>query len=218
MRVRVRAFWLALTALASLPASALAHEGDPNFRSAVRAIEPAAPGVSAQVLNYDDSLQLDNRGDWVVIVEGYEGEPYVRISPDGTVEVNTRSPAHYLNDDRYAQTEVPAHADAEAPPRWELVDRSGQYAWHDHRIHYMSRGVPPQVRDESERTHVFDWKVPLRVDGKPVAVRGELVWVGVPEGTPLLPFVLLAALAAGAGALAFVRARRRRGGERREAW
>ena len=219
MRARVRTLRLAVAALLLVPASALAHEGNPNFRSEVTAVEPEIPGVTVQVLNFDDSLQLDNRGDETIVVEGYEGEPYVRIRPDGTVEVNVRSPSHYLNDDRYAETDVPKHADSGAPPEWEVVDESGQYAWHDHRIHYMSRGVPPQVTDESKRTHVFDWEVPLRVGNRPAAVRGELIWVGVDEGAPVLPFVLLGALAViGGGAAVWTARRRRLCSGPRESW
>jgi hypothetical protein len=218
MRARTRTLWLAGVAALLLPASALAHEGNPNFRSEIQAVEPELPGVTIQVLDFDDSLQLDNRGDETIVVEGYEGEPYVRIAPGGRVEVNTRSPSHYLNDDRFAETDVPASADADANPEWELVDESGQYAWHDHRIHYMSRGTPPQVTDESERTHVFDWEVPLRVGGKPATIRGELIWVGTDDGAPALPFVLLGAFVVVSGGVAVVRARRKRGASPRESW
>ena len=90
-------------ALALPASSALAHQGNVNFRSELDGIEPPVPGLDVQVLNYDDSLQLQNETGKTVVVDGYEGEPYVRISPDGTVEVNTRSPAYYLNDDRYGE-------------------------------------------------------------------------------------------------------------------
>jgi hypothetical protein len=39
----------------------------------------------------------------------------------------------------------------------------------------MARTVPPQVKDEAERTKVFDWKVPLSVGGRPARLSGTLV-------------------------------------------
>ena len=65
------------------------------------------PGVEIEVLNYDDRLLLTNKSDETVLVRGYEREPYIRISGDGTVQVNKRSPSFYLNEDRFAQVEVP---------------------------------------------------------------------------------------------------------------
>ncbi len=153
----------ALAAVTALPAPALAHEGNPDYRSEITGFDPPAPGVEVEVLNFDDSLQLRNEGDETVVVDGYQGEPYVRISPDGTVEVNERSPSFYLNQDRFAEASVPDSADPDAPPDWQLVDESGQYTWHDHRSHYMGSGTPPQVSDESLRTKVFDYAIPLRV-------------------------------------------------------
>ena len=93
---------------------AVAHQGNPNFRSEVRDIAPALDGVQATVVNYDDSIELRNRSGRTVVVEGYRGEPYVRIAADGTVSVNRRSPTYYLNDDRFAEgVEVPAGRDAQ---------------------------------------------------------------------------------------------------------
>jgi hypothetical protein len=201
--------------------AASAHEGNPNFRSTIRAIEPPARGVTAEIVNYDDSIALRNTSGRTVVVEGYEGEPYVRISPDGTVAVNHDAPTYFLNEDRFAEgVEVPKRAGADAPPDWQVVDRTGRYVWHDHRIHWMSRSTPPQVKDESERTTVLDWKVPLTVGGERTTIAGSLIWVGEPASEfPLGAAVALGVVLLG-GAAFVVIVRRRRRGERpeREAW
>jgi hypothetical protein len=179
MNRRAYAAVLALVALA-LPPSALAHEGNPNYRSEVTGV---VPGVDARVLNFDDQLEIDVEPGREALVLGYEGEPYVRVRDDGTVEVNRRAPTTYLNEDRFADVEVPDSADADAPPDWEAVAPQGRYAWHDHRIHYMARDLPPQVSDESVETKVFDWAVPIEVDGERQRITGTLTWVP-DEGGP----------------------------------
>ena len=111
------------------------------------------------MLNLDDRIQLRAEPGHEVVVLGYEDEPYLRFGADGTVDVNERSPAYYLNQDRFGEVEVPPDADPAAEPRWAEVAAAGTYDWHDHRIHYMAEGTPPQVTDESVETKVFDWAV-----------------------------------------------------------
>jgi hypothetical protein len=213
---------VALAALCALAPTALAHEGNPNYRSEVRSIEPAVAGLDAQIVNYDDRIELRTEGDDVVVVHGYRGEPYLRFEPGGVVQVNRRSPAAFLNEDRFANAEVPDSARPGAEPQWEPVARNGRYGWHDHRIHWMSKTPPQAVRDdESRRVKIFDWTVPATVAGDPVAIRGSLTWLGRDAGwLPAGAIVsLAAAVLAGALLVLFVR-RRRRGGEREaaEAW
>jgi hypothetical protein len=218
MRVRALAAGLIVLGLA-VPAPVLAHEGNPNFRSEVSG---APPGVDASVLNFDDTLELDVREGTEVTVLGYEDEPYLRFLADGTVLVNERSPAAYLNDDRYADVEVPGDADPDAAPRWQEAAAQGRYGWHDHRIHYMARNTPPQVDDESVETHVFDWRVPIVVGGQREAVTGSLTWVGEDSGPSA---ALLGALGAAVlGSFCFAvwrlrsRSRARDTGTQEEAW
>ncbi len=219
-----RAVALSAAVVGVLAPVAAAHQGNPNFRSEVRDIAPALDGVQAGVVNYDDSIELRNRSGRTVVVEGYRGEPYVRIAGDGTVAVNHRSPTYYLNDDRFAEgVEVPPGATPKATPDWREVDRTGRYTWHDHRIHWMAHTVPPQVKDEGRRTKVFDWKVPLVAGSRPATIHGRLIWVGKEGGG----FPLAAGIALGAAVLAglllvlVVRRRRRSAGPPkpvREAW
>ena len=44
------------------------------------------------------------------------------------------------------------------PPQWKVVARDGRYEFHDHRMHWMAKNVPPQVTDKSKRTKIVDWK------------------------------------------------------------
>jgi hypothetical protein len=165
----------AAVALAA-PATASAHEGDPNYLSRVHDLSPSPPGLSVEVLNRDDRLLLHNTSGRSVIVDGYAGEPYARVRADGTVEVNTNSEAYYLNQDRFADAPIPKGVDPKRPPVWKAVSRTGRFEWHDHRMHYMGKGRPPQVGDPAVRQKVFDWKVPLVVDGRKGSINGDLLW------------------------------------------
>jgi hypothetical protein len=214
---------VALVALCSLAPVALAHEGNPNYRSEVREIAPAVPGLTAEVLNFDDRIELRNESGETVVVRGYRDEPYLRFGADGTVEVNTRSPAAYLNEDRFAQVEVPGRADPDVEPEWEVVAENGRYDWHDHRIHWMSKTPPEKVReDDAARVKVFDWELPVEAAGQPATISGSLTWLGTEDGGfPVGAAVSLGvAVLAGLGLVLFVR-RRRRGGRPEgggEAW
>jgi hypothetical protein len=213
----------ALIALCALAPTAVAHQGNPNYNSEVLAIAPAVDGLEAQVLGGDDRVELRNGSDRVVVVEGYDGEPYLRFLPDGTVQVNRRSPAFYLNEDRFGQADVPRGATARAKPSWKEVTHSRRYDWHDHRIHWMSKTPPERVRkDESKRAKIFDWKLPLSVAGRPATIKGRLVWLGKDSGgIPVAAVIsLAAAFLAGAALVATVRRRRRPAGDgpAEEAW
>lgn len=187
---------------------ALAHEGNPNYRSEVRSLTPSVQGVTAGVLNFDDRMELQNTSDRTVVIEDYEGRPYARLRPDRTVEVNTNSEAYYLNDDRFAQVQVPKNLAAR--PKWKLVSRTGRFEWHDHRAHYMAKTRPPQVKDPDKRAHVFNWKIPIRVGDESGTIAGSLTWVPLPGGS--LPMGLIWGSAAALIALSllvlFVRRRR----------
>lgn len=199
---------LLLSALAAAPAQA--HEGNPQYRSVVRSIAPATPGLQARVLDHDDALQLVNRSGKAVVILGYAGDPYARVLADGTVQVNERSPDVALDEDAHQHDAVDTTAPAGAP-RWHTLDRTGRFEWHDHRIHYRDAGLPRPVTDRTKETKVFDWQVPLRVGARRGAIAGTLAWVGEPGSSsfPTAAVVSLAVLALLAiGAVALVRRRR----------
>ncbi len=182
-----------------------------DYRTYITSVTPKVRGLSLEVLEFADRLLLRNNTGKTVTIYGYSGEPYARVQPDGAAEENMRSPAVYLNTNFYANVSVPASADANDPPKWVVVDRTGQFEWHDHRIHYMSPVTPPEVTDKSKRTFIFNWSVPIVVGRQKGAIDGELYWV--PESSKasipaIAVFVVLIALAL--GFVVFVRRRRAR--------
>ena len=183
-----------------------------NYRSNITHIVPNVPGLSLEVLEFADRLVLRNHTGQAVTVYGYQGEPYARVLADGTVQVNTRSPAYYLNQNFYGNVNVPSSASPTATPAWTVVDRTGELEWHDHRIHWMSPVLPPQVKDRGKRTKIFDWQVPIQVGAKPGVVAGQLFWVPE-EGTktPVGAVVALVVIVLAGLALVLVVRRRRRG-------
>jgi hypothetical protein len=203
-----------------------------HYRTYITSITPKVPGLSVEVLEFADRLLLRNHTGQTVTVYGYSGEPYARVLPDGAAEQNARSPAVYLNTSFYANVTVPPSANASAPAKWAAVDRTGQFEWHDHRIHWMSPVTPPQVRDTSKRTKIFDWSVPIKIGAQAGAINGELFWVPESSKVPAGAIgALVAIVIAGVLIVFFVRRRRRQlrsptaGGAgtgdtpgRREAW
>jgi LPXTG-motif cell wall-anchored protein len=210
MRRSLRVALVALVVLLAPASSAFAHGGNPNYRSVINEVTPSTPNVKFQVLNYDSYMQLLDQHGHEVVIYGYEGEPYARILKNGTVQVNERSPALYLDENRFAEVQVPPIANAKAPPKWKTFDHSATFVWHDHRMHYMSPATPAKVTDTSKKTKIFDYAIPISVDGKKGAVQGTLYWVG-PASTSKTPFIIggIALVVLGGAAVLFIRRRRR---------
>jgi hypothetical protein len=179
-----------------------------DYRSNITSITPDAHGLSFQVLEFADRILMTNHTGQTVTIYGYQGEPYARVLADGTAEQNVRSPATYLNTNFYADVTVPPSASASAPPKWEVVDRTGQFEWHDHRIHWMSPVPPPRVKNKSRRTLIFNWQVPISVGTAKGAIDGQLFWT--PENSKASVAVIVLGILIAVGGLLFVLFVRRR--------
>jgi hypothetical protein len=199
-RSLLRATAAAALTCGSLVAGALPAAADPagptNYESEVMAVDPPTDDVAVSVLGGDAFVEVRAEAGTTVEIDGYDGEPYLRFGPDGRVERNEASPTRWLNDARYgaAETTVPPEASSEAPPRWEVVADEGTYAWHDHRVHWMSPDLPPNVDPGAGQAQpVTAWELPLTVDGEEVVASGELVWLPPASPVPAAVTVLLVA-------------------------
>jgi hypothetical protein len=176
-----------VAAVLTLAPVAAAHGGGGalGFRSSVTRVSPAVNDLTLTILDSDDRLELDNRTGKPIVIFGYQGEPYLAFR-DGKVYRNDRSPATYLNDDRFGQVELPPQADAKATPDWVEVGQRETYDWHDHRIHWMSKTLPPKIAAEKGTAqHVFDWTIPGTIDGQRFKISGSLDYQPPPAGAPM---------------------------------
>jgi hypothetical protein len=189
---------------------AVAHQGNPNYRSGVTSVTPPTKGVDVSVLNFDDRLLLHNTSGQDVTILDYQNppKPYARVLADGTVQVNTNSEAYYLNEDRQGETSVPPDLGSE--PKWKQISRSSRFEWHDHRAHWMGKTDPPGLTDKDVKTKIDDWRVPVEIGGSTGAIAGTLTWVPRDEGgLPLGAIFAFAALLIVLSVAVFVIRRRR---------
>lgn len=215
-RIVRRAVALALLSLVVVAGPAAADPPGPtNYDARVLEIDPPTQGVEAAVLGGDSFLQLRVAEGTEVVVRGYDdAEVYLRFDADGQVFENRRALSYYQNQSRYepSAADRPAEVGPDVPPDWVLVSTDGTFAWHDHRIHWMSPTQPPFradtdgdavpvdfSSDEVQPTTVWVEPVPILVDGEEVGIVGEVLWL--PDASPL-PTALAALLALG-GVLAF---------------
>ncbi len=143
----------------------------------------------------DSFVLLEQREPSTIEVRGYQGEPYLRFAPDGTVERNANSPARYLNDDRFGDgtAALPEQADADAPPDWETVGDDGSYAWHDHRAHWMLQTRPLGL---GPGDRILEGVIPITVDDDSIAVTVISTWQGAPSPVPAAVGFLIGGVAA----------------------
>ena len=191
-----------LTAVLVAP-GAEAHYGTARlgYRSTIRGLEPPMRGLKLKVLYGDDQILLDNKSGKTIVIDGYGKNPgpYLRFGPNG-IYVNVNSPANYLNQDRYARSKVPKSASAKARPHWEKLAGGDLWAWHDHRIHYMSPVFPPVIQDAPRKPHhVFNWKVPATENGKRFFITGSLDYVPPPKKSFPVTLAIVLAILIGVG-------------------
>jgi hypothetical protein len=189
----VRALVLAgiVVLLTASPASAdPAKPGE--YTSVVQRMDPVTPGLSVKIIGGDSFLDVKADPGHEVIVFAYatqgHGEPFLRIRADGVVEENQQSEYTYRIRDRYANVDVPPNLNPNGPPEWKQVGSGHEFAWHDHRVHWMSPDRKPGIKPGDV---VQTWQVDMTFDGTPVSVDGVVLLA-----QPISPVPWFAAAAA----------------------
>jgi len=184
------------------PATALAHGGTggsaSDYQVRISGYSGDRSGFELRIIELGNRVELRRTTAAMILVLGYEHEPYLRLDAGGVFE-NVNSPAHYLNRDRFAATVPPPTATAAAAPSWTRIDSGTIVRWHDHRAHWMSPTPPAPVQANPGVSRlVHSDTVELQVDGRPVGVHVDVTWLPKPIKLVWLgsAAMLLAAVAA----------------------
>ena len=172
-----------------------------NYETRILHVSPDVEGITVQIVDAGSKISVRNETRHQVVVLGYEGEPYLRIGPNGTFE-NIRSPATYLNRTIKGTSGVPDSADPTAPAAWLRRNARTTAQFHDHRAHWMGIDLPPMVRrDPGAEVLIQRWHIDLRVrdgsasGGTRIRISGDLRWVPGPSLWAWLAAALALALA-----------------------
>jgi hypothetical protein len=175
--------------VATIPDVAHADAAGPtDYQTTIVEVAPQIDGLKVSIEGGDSFVRLTAPDAAEVIVLGYAGEPYLRISPDGTIATNRLSAATYENENRFGAVEVPSFVDHEAAPEWQIVGSGRTWAWHDHRSHWMSP-EPPVGLEPGMSLPVQT--IPITVDGAPVGITVVTTLVAGPSWWPTAFGVLL---------------------------
>jgi hypothetical protein len=133
-----------------------------DYRARIDAIRSADGSVQARVVDGDQRLWMRVRPGVRVTVLGVVHEPMIRF--DGR---------RFLVNDRSLTATVDGIAKRTPRRSWRVVSNTSTYMWHDHRLH---AGAPVARRGKA-----VPWRIPLRIDGRPGSISGELVYVAPPR-------------------------------------
>ena len=171
----MKRIFVPLLALLIVALGTPAYSASGHFVTKVTAISPTFSGVSAAANPGGGDITVLNEGSVPVVVDGYSGEPFVRIESDGVWQ-NKNSPAVYL-DQSTTIGDVPSSAGANLPPVWVKLDSQPKYTWHDHRIHWMSDVLPPAAQQDPGHAHLIkSWTIPISVGGTKGVIQGTLTY------------------------------------------
>jgi hypothetical protein len=187
----IAAAWLAQAAPAYAHAGRTPSVGVDD-RATITEIQPHDAPFQVKVVDGDQDLWLRLQAGNELIVLGTLGEPFLRFA-HGSVSANTRSPT--AGTDLFGVIPSRPSVDPHTPPQWVRVSMGDPYLWHDHRLHalaLLSGGGPAR--------RLGSWVVPLRLNGAPAAITGELrsiappprwFWLAIPAAIIVAALFLL---------------------------
>jgi hypothetical protein len=133
------------------------------------------PGVELQLLRGEQpGLYLENRGATPVTILGAQGEPFLRVGPDGVL-VNLASPS-WLASGQAEASSTEARADARSPPRWQKRSPVPRFSWLEPRLG-VARAAPPAAgRDLGRPVEVQRWEIGYLLGDERRTVAGVIDW------------------------------------------
>jgi hypothetical protein len=148
-------------------------QGHGHFLTRIQA--PAVPDLQIRLVEGPvPALFVHNDTGETLLITGSEGEPMLRIGPDG-VRANLRSPSYYT-EAAQGILPVPSSADPLAPPEWTKVSDQPVWAWLEHRAVVPASDQERDLLGKKPAT-ILTWRTPMTLGDRELMVRGHVNWV-----------------------------------------
>ena len=156
----IAAFVVALATLVLAPSATMAHQETALYALAVvKDVNPNVDGLEIRVAQLTAPVVIaTNETDEGLVVDGVDGEPFLRILK-GSVEANLRSPTAYRAADPTGERPLPEGLRPELRPRWTVLAQRSTWSWFDPRIEYR-RGAHN------------DWSIPASLGAQALTISG----------------------------------------------
>jgi hypothetical protein len=187
-------------------APAAAHSGETAtstaYHSRLVSVSPSVSGARLELVRHGTHVQVTRSGAREVVVLGYQGEPYLKLTADG-VYASATSATSYVNEildprTRPAGSAASGSGASGSGALWHRIATGPQYRWHDHRTHWIGTALPPAAQADPAHEHrITNWTIGLEVDGRSVTAAGTLDYLPPPEPSLWWAAILVAAAAVG---------------------
>lgn len=176
--VRGAAGLLLLLAAAPAPAHGL------RIDVRVELVPVAVPGLVVELHQdlFSPQLAVANRSGKLLEILDADGRPFLRIGPTQT-EVDLASRAYHLS--RVAGGGDVHPNTLSDRPRWTQAAREPAYGWFDPRIATATLEIPYAVRQLGQAMPFQAWRIPARLGGEPLELRGTFSYAPPPDGVVL---------------------------------
>lgn len=173
---------------------ASAHGARQDVR--VDMVELAVPGVNVE-LHQDflaPQLVVSNRSGKLLEILDDEGRAFIRIGPR-EAEGDLAAKAFHLS--RVSGGGNARTNTLSATPRWKPVAAEPAYGWFDARLTTSTLDIPYAVRQIGDEMPFKEWRIPARIDGKAITLKGVFTYTPPPKGVTVTTLLNAAALPQG---------------------
>jgi len=174
--------------------SATAHGVRNDIRVDLAAIK--TPGLTVELHQdlFSPQLVVANRTGKLLEILDDEGRVFLRIGPQAA-EGDLAAKAFHLS---RVSGGGNAHANTLSnTPRWKPIAATPEYGWFDARLQTATLDVPYAIRQIGEEMAFQQWRIPARLGGEPLELRGVFTFTPPPKGVAMATLLNAGALPAG---------------------
>ena len=150
----------------------------------VELVPPKVGGLTIEIHQdlFAPQLVVSNRTGKLLEIADAERRAFLRIGPEATTADVAAKAFHLSRVAGGGDVHKGALSDT---PRWLPVAKEPAYGWFDPRIATASLDIPYAVKQIGERMPFAEWRIPAKLGGEAIEIKGVFSYVPPTSGVPL---------------------------------